>query len=141
MGVSEIAQNTRVRSSPKNPRAKSSPIQDPIFRTKIYHHRWRMRAPMTGMHPFHPTTEGEPMSFHTSAHSPGVFVPDELAMLQNMLNDMRRETWFPRSQIMQEKFASFIIRTYDRGVTCPEKLKAYCAIAARLHFFEVEAAN
>ena len=81
------------------------------------------------------------MSFHTSAHSPGVFVPDELAMLRTLIDDMRAESWFPRSREMQEKFASFILKTYDRGITCPSKLRAYCAMAGRLHFIEPEAGN
>ena len=81
------------------------------------------------------------MSFHTSAHSPGVFFPDELATLQSVLDDMRGESWFPKSKAMQEKFASFVIRTYDRGMICPEKLKAFCAVAAKLYFYEAESTN
>lgn len=74
------------------------------------------------------------MSFHTSAHSPGVFVPSELAMLQGLIEEMRGENWFPGSQAMQEKLAVFVLKTYERGVTCPAKLKAYCALAARTQF-------
>lgn len=76
------------------------------------------------------------MSVHTSAHSPGVFVPGEVAMLQTLITEMRGEAWFPHSQTMQERFAAFMLKSYDRGVTCPAKLKAYCALAARLHFWE-----
>lgn len=76
------------------------------------------------------------MSFHTSAHSPGVFVPSELAMLQTLVEEMRSESWYPRSDAMQEKFAAFMLKAYERGITCPAKLKAYCALAARMHFRE-----
>ncbi|MDB5523442.1 MAG: hypothetical protein JWM58_1205 [Rhizobium sp.] len=81
------------------------------------------------------------MSFHTSAHSPGVFVPDELAMLQALVDDMRGEYWFPQSRAMQEKFALFVLNTYDRGLTCPSKLRNFCSVAARLYFHETEANN
>ena len=64
------------------------------------------------------------MSIHTSAHNPGVFVPDELAMLQDLIADLRGESWFPQNRQMQEKFAAFILRAYERGVVCPEELKA-----------------
>jgi len=76
------------------------------------------------------------MSFHTSAHSPGVFVPSELAMLQALVEEMSHEDWYPRSEAMQEKFAAFVLKAYDRGITCPAKLKDYCALAARMHFRE-----
>jgi hypothetical protein len=49
---------------------------------------------------------------------------------------MRGESWYPRSEAMQEKFAAFVLKAYDRGITCPAKLKAYCALAARMHFRE-----
>jgi hypothetical protein len=91
---------------------------------------------MTGGNPFRPNHEGMSMSFHTSAHSPGVFVPSELAMLQALVDEMRGESWYPRSPAIQEKFAAFVLKAYDRGITCPAKLKAYCALAARMHFRE-----
>jgi hypothetical protein len=74
------------------------------------------------------------MSFHTSAHSPGVFVPSELSMLQALIDEMRSESWFPGSQTMQEKLAVFVLKTYERGITCPAKLKAHCALAAGMQF-------
>jgi hypothetical protein len=78
------------------------------------------------------------MSFHTSAHSPGVFVPNELAMLQALMEEMRGESWFPGSPALEEKLAVFLLKTYERGVTCPAKLKAYCALAARTQFCNVD---
>jgi hypothetical protein len=78
------------------------------------------------------------MSFHTSAHSPGVFVPSELAMLQALIEEMRSERWFPGSQDMQDKLAVFVLKTYERGVTCPAKLKACCALAARTQFSDCD---
>lgn len=57
-------------------------------------------------------------------------------MLQTLIEEMRGEVWFPHSRDMQERFAAFVLKSYDRGVTCPAKLKAYCALAARLHFWK-----
>ena len=76
------------------------------------------------------------MSYHTRTHSPGVFTPSEMAMLRALLAEMRSESWFPQSEPMQEKFAAFLLNTYDRGVICPAKLKAYCAAAAAQSFNE-----
>ena len=76
------------------------------------------------------------MSIHTRAHSPGVFFPMEMIMLRTIVDGMKEEPWFPKTPEMEEKFASYIIRAYDRGLTCPEKLKAFCAVAARLFFHD-----
>lgn len=81
------------------------------------------------------------MSLHTTAHSPGVFVPDELAMLQALVDDMRNESWFPQSREDQERLAAFVLKTYDRGIACPAKIRAYCAVAARLYFHESNPGN
>jgi hypothetical protein len=63
-----------------------------------------------------------------------VFVPSELAMLQALIEEMRSESWFPDAQAIQDKLAVFLLKTYERGVTCPAKLKAYCALAAKTQF-------
>jgi hypothetical protein len=76
------------------------------------------------------------MSIHTFAHSPGVFVATEVSLLRALMDDMRDEKWFPRSPATQERFASFLLKTYDRGVVCPRKLRAFCATAAKLYFQE-----
>lgn len=74
------------------------------------------------------------MSVHTSAHSPGVFLPEELGLLRSLMDEMRRESGFPRTPAEEERLAAFLLKTYDRGVTCPAKLRAYCSIALKLYF-------
>jgi hypothetical protein len=75
------------------------------------------------------------MSVHTSAHSPGVFLPEELGMLRSLMDEMRGEG-FPRTAADEERLAAFLLKTYDRGVTCRAKLKAYCNVALKLYFRE-----
>jgi hypothetical protein len=55
-------------------------------------------------------------------------------MLQALIDEMRGESWFPASQAMQEKLAVYVLKTYERGVTCPARLKASCAAAAGTQF-------
>jgi len=76
------------------------------------------------------------MSVHTSAHSPGVFLAEELGMLRALMDEMRQEDGFPRTSADEERLAAFLLKTYDRGVTCRAKLKAYCSVALKLYFRE-----
>jgi len=81
------------------------------------------------------------MSIHVSAHSPGVFLPAELMLLRGLINDMRGESWFPRQKADEERLAALLLKSYDRGMACPVKLKACCARAANLQVFSSEAAR
>jgi len=81
------------------------------------------------------------MSIHTSAHSPGVFLAEELGMLRALMDEMREEDGFPRTPADEERLAAFLLKTYDRGVTCRAKLKAYCSVALKLYFREGSSAG
>lgn len=57
-------------------------------------------------------------------------------MLRGVMDEMRGEDGFPSTPEGEERFAAFLLKSYDRGVTCPAKLKAYCTIALKLYFRE-----
>lgn len=75
------------------------------------------------------------MSIHTTVHSPGVYVPSELGLLQALMEDMRWESWYPANPAMQLRFAAFLLKTYERGIVAPDQLRNYCRIAARMRYF------
>jgi hypothetical protein len=62
-----------------------------------------------------------------------------MVMLQSLIEEMRGESWYPRTRLMQEKLAACVLSSYDRGVTCPARIKAICEIAARQSFSEPHA--
>ena len=55
-------------------------------------------------------------------------------MLRALMDELRAEGGFPRSPAAEERLAAFLLKTYDRGVTCRAKLKAYCGVALKLYF-------
>jgi hypothetical protein len=62
-------------------------------------------------------------------------VSTEIVYLKAIIQEMRAEHWYPRSREGEDKLASLLIRAYEGGATSAAKLKAYAAIAARLHYF------
>jgi hypothetical protein len=71
--------------------------------------------------------------------STGVYQPGEFEVVHDVFKRIARETWFSRSTVRQREFAAFCLRTYQSGVTDPDRLFEACERAARENFAAVPA--
>jgi hypothetical protein len=81
------------------------------------------------------------MSFRTASYSSGVLLSEELTLLQSIFKEISSQPWFSRAPEDQQAFAAYVIKTYLRGLTEPEKLKDFCTAAAKSRYMVVDDAN
>ncbi len=74
------------------------------------------------------------MSFRTSYLSPGVLLPEELAIVESVYDTIAAEKWFTDDEAKRRSFAAYVIASYHRGLTDPSKLLRFCEIAAKRRF-------
>jgi hypothetical protein len=74
------------------------------------------------------------MSFFTANYSGGVLLPEEMSLVSEVFKQIEAEPWFNATDENRQHLAAFIIRTYQRGLAEPEKLRSFCAERARQRF-------
>jgi hypothetical protein len=74
------------------------------------------------------------MSFNTRQFSPGVLLPEELAIIERVYNSIAGEAWFTDDEEKRNAFAAFLIKSYHRGLIDPEKLFRFCSSVAKWKF-------
>lgn len=74
------------------------------------------------------------MSFRTNYVSPGVLLPEELAVVEGVYDAVSARPWFTDDEQARQAFAAFVIESYHRGLTDREKLLDFCETAAMRKF-------
>jgi phosphoglycolate phosphatase-like HAD superfamily hydrolase len=62
--------------------------------------------------------------------------PKQFDVVQGVFKRLARQPWFSRDIIRQQEFASYCLRTFQAGVTDPDRLYEACERAARERFAE-----
>jgi len=75
-------------------------------------------------------------SFESEMLFEGVYTPDQLAVMRAVYNAVVSEPWFSTSPEKKRQFASFVINSYRLGMVAPDRLQAYCRVAAEQRFSE-----
>jgi hypothetical protein len=66
--------------------------------------------------------------------SSGIYQPSEFEVVHSVFKRIAREDWFNRSITRQRGFAHFCLRTYQSGVTDPDRLFKECERVARAQY-------
>ena len=68
------------------------------------------------------------MPFKLNTFSPGVFLPEELAMLQRVYNRLESEAWWPDDEAERKAVADRLMRYLDHGMVDEQKLFTLCCM-------------
>jgi len=77
---------------------------------------------------------GAEMSFRTADFSPGVLLPEELALIEQVYDTVAAKDWFTKDEARRREFAAYVIATYNRGMVDPSKLLRLCEMTAGRKF-------
>jgi hypothetical protein len=56
---------------------------------------------------------------------------DCLAIIRGVYVEISRQDWFSRDEKIKQEFATYVIRSYQRGIVEPEELLKVCLETAR----------
>ena len=68
------------------------------------------------------------MPFKLNTYSPGVFLPDELAMLQRVYNRLESEPWCPEVESERKAVTDRLIKYLEHGMVDEQKLFTLCCM-------------
>ncbi len=66
--------------------------------------------------------------------SHGVLEPDDLRLVRDVFEHITTEPWFSKGSAYRSEFAAYVLDTYMRNLTSPERLEEVCRAAAWQRF-------
>ncbi|MDX3930198.1 MAG: hypothetical protein QHC90_31015 [Shinella sp.] len=71
------------------------------------------------------------MSFQTESYSPGVYLPEEVDLLQSVVEEVCESTDLNHTAEERQRVAQYAMSMYDRGMTRKDSLVALCVAGVR----------